>query len=132
MQEHNEAYKAGIKDRAVGVTVIPYRLSDPLAMQWLKGFTGMQFKNQRESELKHELDTVKMKLDRIVAKNAMPADEFIKARLSVLTNELASYRSECERLNSNTKAQQAVIDNLSHKLSIEKKRHKRELNKVSK
>ena len=126
--ETKEAFQSGVDDRIAGSSLNPYNSSSAKSYYWVKGFLGMQYKNQAESELRRQLADVHSKLDRIKAKNAMPADEFNTARMNKAINELAASKLETENAQAENERLKKTIDKLALKISREKKQINNEKN----
>ena len=125
MSENRLAYKEGLAARDRHEYLLPYHPATAMAYYWIRGINGMQYKNQREGELQHEVDMLKLKLDRIKSKSAMPADEFMKARLDSVNNELSEMKMERDHYRDVSIDLQKVVDKLSLQISREKKSQKR-------
>tara|TARA_R110000822_G_C15338773_1_gene495913 strand:- start:29134 stop:29529 length:396 start_codon:yes stop_codon:yes gene_type:complete len=125
MSDNRRAYKEGVEARTSGHLAIPYPLVSSEIFFWIRGLNGMQYKNQKEGELQHEVDMLKIKVERTKAKNAMPADEFMKARLDSVNNELSAMTLERDHYRDVAADLQKVIDRLSLQISREKKNQKR-------
>lgn len=125
MTTNRQAYDEGLVARDRHEHILPYPSMTTMAMFWLRGLNGMQYKNQKEGELEHKVLMLQKKLDRVVAKNAMPADEFMKARLDAITNELTAMTLEYEHYMNKSVELQKTIDKLALKMSREKKQLRR-------
>jgi len=126
--ETKAAFQSGVEDRIAGSSINPYSPSATESYYWVKGYLGMQYKNQAESELRRQLTEVHGKLDRIKAKNAMPADEFNTARMNKAINELAASRLETENAQAENERLKKTIDKLALQISREKKQINNEKN----
>mgnify|MGYP003631685906 CR=1 FL=1 len=125
MSENRQAYKEGLVARDRHEHLLPYPTNTTQAIYWLRGLNGMQYKNQKEGELQHQVDLLKVKLERAKDKSVTTYDTFLNARMDSLTRELSVMTLERDRYRDASIDLQRVIDRLALQISREKKNQKR-------
>jgi len=121
------AFSQGIRSRVNGHKGNPYKPSIE-SLAWMKGYLGLDYKDQEKAMLIHELGNAKAKIATLednIRASGDKGDTFSIARLNSLANELSASKLIIENLSADVKDKKSVIDKLSADISKHKRLEKK-------